>query len=47
MNKIIKYNRIKSIFPYRVFPRVEVKKEENVKKNNIQIIKKENLAKKK
>ena len=39
MNKIVKYNRIKSIFPYRVFP-IYQKQKENVKKKE-HLIKKE------
>jgi hypothetical protein len=41
MNKIIKYNRIKSIFPYRVFPIYQDQKE-NVEKRKEILIKKEN-----
>ena len=40
MNKIVKYNRIKSIFPYRVFPIYQQQKENADKKKNL--IKKEN-----
>ena len=38
MKKIIKYKQFKAILPYKVFPIVELKKEENAKKNKIQII---------
>ena len=40
MNKIVKYNRIKSIFPYKVFPIYQNQKE-NVKKKKEHLIKKE------
>ena len=41
MNKIVKYNRIKSIFPYRVFPIYQQQKENSDKKKE-NLIKKEN-----
>ena len=44
MNKIVKYNRIKSIFPYRVFPTYQQQKE-NADKKKEHLIKKENVDK--
>ena len=41
MNKIVKYNRIKSIFPYRVFPIYQEQKE-NAEKKKETFTKKEN-----
>tara|TARA_B100000963_G_C22304404_1_gene527187 strand:- start:294 stop:443 length:150 start_codon:yes stop_codon:yes gene_type:complete len=41
MNKIVKYNHIKSIFPYRVFPIYQQQKENAEKRKEI-LIKKEN-----
>ena len=41
MNKIVKYNRIKSIFPYKVFPIYQQQKE-NADKKKENLIKKEN-----
>ncbi len=35
MNKIVKYNHIKSIFPYRVFPIYQKQKENAKKKENM------------
>ncbi len=35
MNKIVKYNHIKSIFPYRVFPIYQEQKENAKKKENM------------
>ena len=40
MNKVVKYNRIKSIFPYRVFPIYQEQKE-NAEKKKENLIKKE------
>lgn len=45
MNKIVKYNRIKSIFSYRVFPIYQEQKEISKKKKE-HLIKKENIDKK-
>lgn len=44
MNKIVKYNRIKSIFPYRVFPIYQQQKE-NADKKKEHLIKKEKVDK--
>ena len=47
MNKIVKYSRIKSIFPYRVFPvyQQQNKNIENTKKIKEHLVKKENIDK--
>jgi hypothetical protein len=44
MNKIVKYNRIRSILPYKVFPIYQEQKENNEKKKE-NLIKKENVDK--
>ena len=44
MNKIIKYNRLKKVFPFKVFPLYDFQKRKPEKKDNL--IKKENVDKK-